>query len=1839
MKNSTRRIISMILAVCIWMSVLPTLVVPVEAAPTVYSQLDSRWKDHQYGYSNSAGTKKATIGSGGCGILSLVNAVYYLSGKFIDPVSLADWSVNNGYRVNGVGTSHGLFPAYSNAYGNTYGFSCTSSTGTTSWETLKDHLLSGGVSIASIKTVSTGSDHLLVIADYNSSDGTYLVLDSYASSNRGTSSGYAWMNKTQFLNRMTAKKFILISPNGHTHSYSGSYHDAAHPHKVYQKCSCGATQYTGATTTVSSCATCNPVNTTSKYNAVLPFKAYLKGTADIVPYSDKQMTSPKGEIWTTDECTITAVYTNGACEVKYLAGTETKTAYTPLSNFVGNTSASLAQQTVNHEVKTYIRSSTSSTQYGHTDPGDVIYKLGTSGSMTQIFYPTGSGYKLAWVVTGELPERKYDDRFNPYCSIKGYPCATANFEVYQSDHTTYLGKIYTTDYCTINAVYADGWCQVTYPTSSGDKTGYVTLDKFVYNVNASHVKYTANAQIKVHKNSSLPGDLNWYISSGDQFFVVGSSGSSSQVLYPIDAQYGGGYKLGWISTSNIPKTTYTVSYNANGGSGAPGNQTKTHGVTLTLSSTKPTRSGYTFVGWATSASATSASYMPGASYTNDANLTLYAVWKLNKYEISYNANGGSGAPAAQSKTHGTNLTLSSTVPKKYYTVTFNANGGSVDVANRQVACTFKGWATSSTATSAAYQPGGTFTANANTTLYAVWQNASLGSYPIPVRSGYVFDGWYTAASGGSQVTSSTAISGNMTIYAHWTIATYEVNYDANGGTGAPASQTKTHGQNLTLSSVVPTRTGYFFCGWGTEEAPDSVQYQPGGTYTVNSDIMLVAVWQQVALTKIEVATKPSKTAYYVGDTLNESGLTLKATYNDGTTKTITSGFSCSPTTLNTAGTQTITVSYGGKTATFTVTVSAVQITGLTVTTKPTKTSYYVGDTLDTAGLKLTATYNNGTTKTITSGFSCTPTTLNTAGTQTITVSYGEKTATFTVTVSTVQITNLTVTTKPTKTSYYVGDTLDTAGLKLTATYNNGTTKTITSGFSCSPTTLNTAGTQTITVSYGGKTATFTVTVKVYPRAQLRVGTAAANPGDTVQIPIRLEASTGLVAARLKISYDSNTMALVAVSDGGILGEHVFGADLASNPYIVVWENGLAASNYTGTGTLVTLTFRVKDNAPEGSYPVSVTYDSEEVYNKDLENVELSVVNGSVQVEAPEVVPDAPEIVLSDSVQQMYAGNYRYDESVVITLRADQAASYWLQIRAGSADGAILVNESLENGSYTFTPAGTGIYYVMARAYNAVGESEKATCTFRVRSTLGDTWLSAEPYGAEQTVFDVGDRVYFNFRIFDPDTNELLYTFSDQSTATELAILNPNGSVVAEASFTNDDEDQIIFIPAESGSYTARVIFNGKTYYSQFTVNDVSREVANGWSGSTTWVLTDDGVLTFSGNGKMKNYTYKSEMPWYKYFDMITRIVIEEGVTSIGDYAFYGVPKVESIEIASTVTSIGDYAFKNAPKLNNVVLPQKLTSLGESAFYACTGLTSIEIPARLYTIKAYTFKNCSNLTSVIFNEGNLQKISDGAFYGTGLTELVLPDCLDILDVYAFKNCTRLASIELGTGLTELREAVFYGTAIPTIEIPEGITKIGPYAFKNCVKLVTIDLPETLNSVGEASFYACTALESLDLPDSVTKIGNYAFRKCASLLDVHFGAGLTNIGESSFYGCESIVFLTIPGKVTTIQGYAFKGCTDLEIVEMPASLKTLGDSAFHTCTSLSEIVIPGSVTKIGEYCFSGSTGIDHITFEGDAPAIGSGAFNKISATAYYPSGNATWTSSVRQNYGGSITWLAQ
>lgn len=178
------------------------------------------------------------------------------------------------------------------------------------------------------------------------------------------------------------------------------------------------------------------------------------------------------------------------------------------------------------------------------------------------------------------------------------------------------------------------------------------------------------------------------------------------VSFAFSLTWSGSYKntLSASGTIGVPaKTSYKVSYNANGGSGAPAAQTKWHGTTLTLSTSKPSRTGYAFQGWATSASG-SVAYAAGASYSANAAVTLYAIWKANTYTVSYNANGGSGAPAAQTKTYGTSLTLSSTKPTR-------------------TNYTFKGWGTSASATTVSYAPGASYTANAATTLYAVWELA------------------------------------------------------------------------------------------------------------------------------------------------------------------------------------------------------------------------------------------------------------------------------------------------------------------------------------------------------------------------------------------------------------------------------------------------------------------------------------------------------------------------------------------------------------------------------------------------------------------------------------------------------------------------------------------------------------------------------------------------------------------------------------------------------------------------------------------------------------------------------------------------------------------------------------------------------------------------------------------------------------------------------------------------------------------------------------------------------------------------------------------------------------
>ncbi len=256
----------------------------------------------------------------------------------------------------------------------------------------------------------------------------------------------------------------------------------------------------------------------------------------------------------------------------------------------------------------------------------------------------------------------------------------------------------------------------------------------------------------------------------------------------------------------------------------------------------------------------------------------------------------------------------------------------------------------------------------------------------------------------------------------------------------------------------------------------TVSYEENGiTQTAEQEITVKAK----SLDRIAIENEPTKKNYTEGDTLNTQGLTIRAYYNNGTNEVITNGFTCSPTTLNTVGTQKITVTYQNKTATFNVTVEARRLTEITITQAPSKTEYIERQTFDRAGMEVTAHYNDETTAVV-DNYTISPTEPLTINDKTITVSYTEngitQTATQAITVNPKSVERITIENEPTKKNYVQGDILNTDGLKIRAYYNNDTNEVITNGFTCSPTTLNAVGTQKITVTYQNKTATFNVTV-------------------------------------------------------------------------------------------------------------------------------------------------------------------------------------------------------------------------------------------------------------------------------------------------------------------------------------------------------------------------------------------------------------------------------------------------------------------------------------------------------------------------------------------------------------------------------------------------------------------------------------------------------------------------------------------------------------------------------------------------------------------------------------------
>lgn len=355
----------------------------------------------------------------------------------------------------------------------------------------------------------------------------------------------------------------------------------------------------------------------------------------------------------------------------------------------------------------------------------------------------------------------------------------------------------------------------------------------------------------------------------------------------------------------------------------------------------------------------------------------------------------------------------------------------------------------------------------------------------------------------------------------------------------------------------------------------------------------------------------------------------------------------------------------------------------------------------------------------------------------------------------------------------------------------------------------------------------------------------------------------------------------------------------------------------------------------------------------------------------------------------------------------------------------------------------------------------------------------------------------------------------------------------------------------------------------------------------------DCKVYISGTGEMANFdTLKNDPPWDHEFNHIVAVIIEDGATSIGDYAFFNYYNITSVTIPDSVTSIGDSAFYRCSLLMNLKLPKELKNIGSDAFDACTYLSKISYPG-----------NFVNWCEIEFGNPNANPLSLAHnFYVNGVSisgDLVIPNTVTSINDYAFFNYRGITSVEISESTEYMGKAVFGGcsnlskfivdsenpvyssdedgvlfdknktellqypanSTKTNYSIPDSVTSIGDYAFNDCKKLTSITIPDGVTSIGDYAFADCTNLTSVIIPDSVTSIGKNAFGNCSALTSVTLGDGLKSIGDSAFIYCDALSDISIGNNLESIGDYAFRYCESLSSIKTPDSVTSIGDGVFR------------------------------------------------------------------------------
>ncbi len=389
----------------------------------------------------------------------------------------------------------------------------------------------------------------------------------------------------------------------------------------------------------------------------------------------------------------------------------------------------------------------------------------------------------------------------------------------------------------------------------------------------------------------------------------------------------------------------------------------------------------------------------------------------------------------------------------------------------------------------------------------------------------------------------------------------------------------------------------------------------------------------------------------------------------------------------------------------------------------------------------------------------------------------------------------------------------------------------------------------------------------------------------------------------------------------------------------------------------------------------------------------------------------------------------------------------------------------------------------------------------------------------------------------------------------------------------------------------------------------------------------NGILTVSGNGPIPDYSNYRDQPWREYHNA-KKVIIEEGITRIGKYAFAYFSSAETICLPSTIQQIGDYCFRYCYALREISIPEGVTSIGDCAFASCTRLTELPLPSTLTALGNAAFKDCRSLTSLEIPEG-VEWLELHTVEGcSSLQRLHLPSTIQKIFTPFASGCTALTEISVAKEnpsfvvenhvlySTDKTQMIFCSAGrTGHLAIPKTVTYYGNSVLENAINLESVTVPDYASNL---YFTGCTKLQNIytyeDNP-KYTSVDGVLFSKDATVLELfpigRAGAyeipqGTVIIDSRAFYGATKLEAVIMPDSVKHLLDYGFYECSSLCEIRISNQLLTVGIAAFYKCTSLDGVRLPDSVTSIGHSVFEDCKSLTEFTMPSQITNVPSSMF---------------------------------